>query len=496
MPISSGSLKTLRVVNSRGKDVDLLLLRWPPDSEESVLAIPCRLSPGGLILALPSQALDAETLEGGHEALEDDMVGPNVTVKVPALGTEEDEDLEVVLVEFDIKVRTLLEKKAPRTRKLYLGFAEDLKVMPSMTALDQKVEDWIQVGSMRREDYYTAVEPAVEESSLLAKLDQVMSALGHLESRVDQIQSQPQLREVPRPTPMQKEVGRSTMAGERGEREDPDEILAEVRAGLRQGRPRRVQDEPGRQTAADLIKEMQEDPTNLEGTNMDNLVKLSLLKMMQEMSSGKSNRKSKKLPGLPYWEDSSDEDPNWSSSSKGGRGIEAVEKLRVAMKNHPEPYQERMEQKMMKAVEATELDASVPAKYIKTIPVGKSRTAGYAIAGFAEILKFLLQNKPKQARLHTLKMLAAFEQFTIDESWVVASRISGSEEPPWGTWANQDLSSLRKQYVYNRLSESTWIAALINELKEEEWLLKKRGGKGPGKGDGKSTDKDKGDKGE
>lgn len=81
------------------------------------------------------------------------MVGPNVTVKVPALGTEEDEDLEVVLVEFDIKVRTLLEKKAPRTRKLYLGFAEDLKVMPSMTALDQKVEDWIQVGSMRREDY-------------------------------------------------------------------------------------------------------------------------------------------------------------------------------------------------------------------------------------------------------------------------------------------------------------------------------------------------------
>lgn len=50
--------------------------------------------------------------------------------------------------------------------------------------------------------------------------------------------------------------------------------------------------------------------------------------------------------------------------------------------------------------------------------------------------------------------------------------------------------------MYNRLSESTWIAALINELKEEEWLLKKRGGKGPGKGDGKSTDKDKGDKGE
>lgn len=495
MPISSGSVKNLKVVNSRGKDVDLLLLKWPPDGEETVLAVPCRVSPGGLVLALPSQALDAETLEGGHEALEDEMVGPNAMVKVPTIGTEEDEELDVV---FDIKVRTLLEKKAPRSRRLYLGFAEDPKVMPSMTALDQLVEDWIQAGQVRREDYYTAVEPAVDENMLLTKLDQVMAALGHLESRVDQMQSQPQLREVPRPAPSQKEARHSATAAGSGAKEDPEEILAEVRSGLRHGRPKRVQDEPGRQTAADLMKELQEDPAGLQNTNVDDLMKLSMLKMMQEMSSGRSSRKTKKLPGLrlPYWEDSSDEDQNWSSSSRGGRGIEAVEKLRVAMKNHPEPYQERMEQRMMKSVEATELDASVPAKYIKTIPVGKSRTAGYAIAGFAEILKYLLQNKPKQARLHTLKMLAAFEQFTIDESWVVASRISGSEEPPWGTWANQDLSSPRKQYVYNRLSESTWIAALINELKKEEWLLKKRGGKGPGKGDGKSTDKDKGDKGE
>lgn len=89
-------------------------------------------------------------------------------------------------------------------------------------------------------------------------------------------------------------------------------------------------------------------------------------------------------------------------------------------------------------------------------------------------------------------MLAAFEQFTIDESWVVASRICGAEEPPWGHWATQDLNSLRKQYVYNRLSEATWVGALINELKEEEWLIKKRSSmKGGGKGDGKTAEKDK-----
>ena len=37
------------------------------------------------------------------------------------------------------------------------------------------------------------------------------------------------------------------------------------------------------------------------------------------------------------------------------------------------------------------------------------------------------------------------------------------------------------------------IGALINELKEEEWLQKKRGGlgKGPGKGDAKDKEKGK-----
>ena len=56
--------------------------------------------------------------------------------------------------------------------------------------------------------------------------------------------------------------------------------------------------------------------------------------------------------------------------------------------------------------------------------------------------------------------------------------------------ATQDVGALRRQYVYSRLAESTWVAALINELKEEEWLAKKRGNAGPGKGKGKGEGKD------
>ena len=61
---------------------------------------------------------------------------------------------------------------------------------------------------------------------------------------------------------------------------------------------------------------------------------------------------------------------------------------------------------------------------------------------------------------------------------------------PWSHWASQDLASIRKQYIYTRLMDATWIGAIINELKEEERLLKKRG-KGGGKGDGKAKDEKK-----
>ena len=77
----------------------------------------------------------------------------------------------------------------------------------------------------------------------------------------------------------------------------------------------------------------------------------------------------------------------------------------------------------------------------------------------------MLENKPRLARLQTLRMMAALEQFLIDENWSVASRVTGMEEPPWGHWATQDLAAIRRQFVYTRMVEATWVGALINELK-------------------------------
>lgn len=502
MPITEKGLKKIKLVNREDKEVDVLLLRWPPEGvSQHLVALLCRVGVDGIILALPKAGMDEETLMAGQRAPPEDMVGPNTVVEVTMLGSEGPAPEELLLVEFNKTVLPFLEKKPARTKKVITGFVNGKDLMPDLVELEEEIEEWLEHGEVRQSDYVTAAEGLPPppgnpgEAFNMEKLDEVLVALGRLQSQVDQIQKHPNLAAVPKPKARQSAL-KTTPARqpEEGEEADAEAILMEVREKLSR-KPVRVPDEPGGETMKHQAKDLLEASGAMSGDlNLDDAMKITMLKLLKDMQQGKTSRK-KKLPGLPNWEESSsnDEAQGWSSSSRGGRGIEAVEKLRAAMRNHPEAYQSRMEARMLKALEISEMEPGVPAQYIKTIPVGKARTAGYAIHGFAEVLRYMIEGKHKQARLHVLRMLAAFEQFTIDESWVVASRVCGSEEPPWGHWANQDQSALRRQYIYNRLSEATMIGALINELKEEEWLQKKRGGlgKGPGKGDAKDKEKGK-----
>ncbi|CAE7247502.1 unnamed protein product [Symbiodinium sp. CCMP2592] len=499
--------------------VDLLLLKWPVKGEGLFLAIPCRVCDQGIILALPVNALPTQVLDEAAEGAGDGLVGPSWVTTVAAQGAEEDtEPLEILLVEFRMNVRLQLERRNPRTRRTVVGFTQDLRVLPDFRELDDAVSGWIETGEERLEDYFTAAEelginppptgaPQAPEPdrlvALMAQLSEIKEAMdsrfAKLEGRVDQAQSKaagragatPKASNKP-PSPAGGGVGRLDAGRDRMET-----MLDAVRSQVNPPPPR-TQDEPGRTgetaVAQELLQNLDGDAAK-SGASTDDLLKIALVKMLQ----GKQTKRSRKLPGLPSWEESESSDGEakdggaWSSTSKGGRGIEAVEKLNAAMRSHPEAYQERMESRMMRAIEASELTPMVPLQFAKTCPVGRSRTAGYCLQGFAQTHKLLLENKPKQARLHVLRMMSALEQFLIDENWAVASRITGMEEPPWGHWSTQDLGALRRQYVYTRLSEATWIGALINELKEEEWLVKKRaavpskakgGGKAQGDQDG------------
>ena len=147
----------------------------------------------------------------------------------------------------------------------------------------------------------------------------------------------------------------------------------------------------------EVLAEEEEAELDPEGeVNVDTMLKFAMVKLLKDMS-GKKNSKSRKLPGLPRREDDSEdsnEDEELGSTGRGGRGIDQVEKLRNAMKNHPQPYIERMEQRMAKAVNMAEIDSTVPGKYGLTVPIGKSRTIGYCLHGLLEIHRNMIEGVP------------------------------------------------------------------------------------------------------
>lgn len=509
MPISEKGILSLKVAALEG-EVDQLLLRWPAQSNSWVLAIPLRVCRAGIILALPKDTLTEDEISQGQEADFEELIGPSSSARI-SLVPEQDPPaaVDVLMVEFGMKIRNQLEKKTSRTRRVFGGFAEDVTLVPHPSELAEATEEWLSAGLVRAEEFLTAREEELDgmplargEIDLLAEFRGLQTMLDRrlrvMEGQIHQLQEGHQSRQSQPPS-----VGR--IGGRLGEglgqnagvrEEEIKEAVMMAKAKVKGRRPQ-IPDEPGK--AADTIGEapdpLELDPAMSSGASLDDLMKLSMLKMMKDLSQKKFKNKNRKLPGLPTWEDSDSSQEEgggaWSSTSKGGRGIEAVEKVRLAMRSHPEAYQERMEQRMLKAVDATEMTPTVPLQFVKMAPVGKSRTAGYCLQGFAEVHRLLLENKPRQARLHVLRMMSSLEQFLIDESWTVASRLTCMEEPPWGHWATQDLGAIRRQFVYNRLSEPTWVAALINQLKEEDWLKKKGQAlnlKPPGKGDGKGKD--------
>ena len=448
MPISEKGILSLKVAALEG-EVDQLLLRWPAQSNSWVLAIPLRVCRAGIILALPKDTLTEDEISQGQEADFEELIGPSSSARI-SLVPEQDPPaaVDVLMVEFGMKIRNQLEKKTSRTRRVFGGFAEDVTLVPHPSELAEATEEWLSAGLVRAEEFLTAREEELDgmplargEIDLLAEFRGLQTMLDRrlrvMEGQIHQLQEGHQSRQSQPPS-----VGR--IGGRLGEglgqnagvrEEEIKEAVMMAKAKVKGRRPQ-IPDEPGK--AADTIGEapdpLELDPAMSSGASLDDLMKLSMLKMMKDLSQKKFKNKNRKLPGLPTWEDSDSSQEEgggaWSSTSKGGRGIEAVEKVRLAMRSHPEAYQERMEQRMLKAVDATEMTPTVPLQFVKMAPVGKSRTAGYCLQGFAEVHRLLLENKPRQARLHVLRMMSSLEQFLIDESWTVASRLTCMEEPP------------------------------------------------------------------
>ena len=74
--------------------------------------------------------------------------------------------------------------------------------------------------------------------------------------------------------------------------------------------------------------------------------------------------------------------------------------------------------------------------------------------------------------LHTLMMA---EHSCLDGNWKTAWKMMGIEAPPWQAWSSMDTAALKREHCRSRLADPAWVATVIADLKDEDFLMKRRG---------------------
>jgi hypothetical protein len=158
-----------------------------------------------------------------------------------------------------------------------------------------------------------------------------------------------------------------------------------------------------------------------------------------------------------------------------------VKKNRQGLKNKPKKFRMQMEANMQTATCEASLSDSSCFKFCKeNMPVGKQRVLGYMTHLLCHLHAAQTKGNTEEARLLTMSGLMALDQFSIDGHWETAWRLTGLSEPPWHSWAERNVEELKKEYRgKSQLAEKMWLAALIAESKDDDYLASKRkGGKG------------------
>ena len=113
--------------------------------------------------------------------------------------------------------------------------------------------------------------------------------------------------------------------------------------------------------------------------------------------------------------------------------------------------------------------------------MGKQQVLGYMLTVLASISEALADGKTDLAQRRCLSGIGAVEQFDLDGNWDTAWKLFDLEPPPFEHWGRMNTEPMKKEYPTARLIPRKWIAALIAELRDEDFLRKRRGGKGGGK---------------
>jgi hypothetical protein len=212
-----------------------------------------------------------------------------------------------------------------------------------------------------------------------------------------------------------------------------------------------------------------------ESANLDQMMKLALIKMMEKGS--KKSKRSKVGLGLGDSSGSDEEDDPLRRLS-GAKGTLLQERLRLSMVQHPADYVQTIETLAATALGLAAPSADTMERFVREeLPIGNDRNLGYLVWLIVKTIGLMRNKQFDQAHLLLLLGLASVEQFKLDQNWQSAWRMTNLPLPPFQEWRVRDasLAQLRLDHAHSRLVHSTWAAAISARLKDEEVLVKRRG---------------------
>ena len=160
----------------------LYVLGWPLPGDTTVprvayrraLAVPILSREGGYLLAIPLDFLPSDVLVGGLNLEEDGVVGPSMTLEVPAVEEDEvGEEVEtgtmitVLLVDFTRDVERGMTEFDPELglREIQPFWQDAPEVLPSSRSLVESAIEWSRSEMDSRVHYYSAAEEAVTQEA-------------------------------------------------------------------------------------------------------------------------------------------------------------------------------------------------------------------------------------------------------------------------------------------------------------------------------------------
>ena len=446
----------------------------------SIATIPVLRRQGGLLLALPGEALteeeiDQQSLDGVTEDL-----GPVGTTMVKGFADAESEtevEVAVLLLDWPQNLYKHLRTfpAAPTWPPQALKFTDGEEEVHSLSSesLVEAARAWVDEGEARNSDaYISAMEiPATEDNSQAELLQQVFAQMQATATVVTQLQADM--------AAVKAGAASSSAAPPQVQKSAVLQAQQLVGVGPCTRLPRKPAAAPLPQVdltdEGDGIEELEEGIAT-EGKDTDHLLRVALVRLLSKEAKPKKHR----TPGLPLNQSGSDSEMEEGDPLRrlaGAKGTLLLEKLRQSMEAEPAAYVAAMEQMAAQTLGEAAPGPTTMEKYVREeLPMGAEKSLGYATWLMTRALTLMRAGAHEKAQLVLMLGIAAVEQYRLDGAWTSAWRLTQVTQPPFTEWRNRDaaLWQLKQDHAHSRLVHPTWVAAVIARLKDEETLLKRR----------------------